>query len=186
MTLITAKWTVDDYHQILATGILDERSVELLNGEIVEMVPEGEFHAYSSDEAGEYLIYLLGNRAKVRQGKPITFPDSNSEPEPDIAIVQRLGEVYQQHHPYPDNIYWVIEYSDSSLKKDLEVKTKLYATAGIPEYWILNLKQRCLIVFRAPVLGQYQSRQVYETGIVTSLAFPELPISLARLLGKPG
>ena len=77
------------------------RCVELLNGEIVEMAPEGEFHAYSSDEAGEYLIYLLGERAKVRQGKPITLPQSNSEPEPDIAIVERLGRDYREHHPWP-------------------------------------------------------------------------------------
>lgn len=63
MTLTTAKWTVEDYHRMIAAGILEGRHVELLNGEIVEMAPEGEPHAYSSDEAGEYLIYLLGDRA---------------------------------------------------------------------------------------------------------------------------
>jgi Uma2 family endonuclease len=94
-----AKWTVTEYHQMITAGILVGRYVELLNGEIVEMLPEGEFHAYTSDEAGEYLIYLLGERAKVRQGKPITLPEINSEPEPDIAIVQRLGRDYREHHP---------------------------------------------------------------------------------------
>ncbi|BAB75926.1 hypothetical protein DSM107007_21550 [Nostoc sp. PCC 7120 = FACHB-418] len=95
MTLTTAKWKIDDYHRMIAAGILTGRQVELLNGEVVEMAPEGESHAYCSDEAGEYLIYLLGNKAKVRQAKPITLPDSNSEPEPDIAIVQRLGKDYR-------------------------------------------------------------------------------------------
>jgi hypothetical protein len=95
VTLTTAKWTVEDYPRIVAAGILEGRQVELLNGAVIEMAPEGESHAYSSDEAGEYLIYLLGSRAKVRQAKPITLPQSNSEPEPDIAIVQRLGREYQ-------------------------------------------------------------------------------------------
>jgi len=116
--LTTAKWTIADYHSMVAAGILAGRQVELLNGEIVEMPPEP--HAYSSDEAGEYLIYLLGERAKVRQAKPITLLNSNSEPEPDIAVVQRLGREYREHHPYGENIFWVIEYSDSSLSKDRE------------------------------------------------------------------
>jgi Uma2 family endonuclease len=74
MTLTTAKWTVEDYHRMIACSILEGRRVELLNREIVEIVPEGEYHAYSSDKAGEYLIYLLGDRAKVRQAKLITLP----------------------------------------------------------------------------------------------------------------
>ncbi len=109
MTVIAAKWTIDEYHRMIAAGILSDRQVELLKGEIVEMPPEGEPHAYSSDEAGEYLAYLLAERAKVRHAKPITLPD-NSEPEPDIAIVQRLGREYREHHPYPENIFWLIEY----------------------------------------------------------------------------
>ncbi|MGF1513433.1 MAG: Uma2 family endonuclease, partial [Elainellaceae cyanobacterium] len=125
--LTTAKWTLDDYHRIVASDILAMRRVELIRGDIVEMAPEGEPHAYSSDEAGEYLIYLLGDRAKVRQAKPITIPQSDSEPEPDIAVVQRLGRDYRQHHPYPENVLWVMEYSDSSLAKDLGVKTQVYA-----------------------------------------------------------
>ncbi len=90
MTLITAKWTTEEYHSMIAAGVLRDRKVELLKGEIVEMPPEGEPHAYCSDEAGEYLAKLLGDRAKIRHAKPIILPD-NSEPEPDLAIVKRLG-----------------------------------------------------------------------------------------------
>lgn len=133
MTVAIAKWTLAEYHQLVATGILDERRVELLKGELAEMSPEGEIHAYSSHEAGEYLARKLGMQATVRQAKPITLPNA-SEPEPDLAIVQRLGREYLAHHPYPDNIYWVAEYSKTSLEKDLEVKTKIYAEAGIQEY----------------------------------------------------
>jgi Uma2 family endonuclease len=89
----------------------------------------------------------------VRLAKPITLPNT-SEPESDIAIVQRLGREYLEHHPYPDNIFWLIEYSESSLEKDLEIKRKIYAQVGIPEYWVVNLKRRQLIVFRDPQDGE--------------------------------
>ncbi|NEQ97013.1 MAG: Uma2 family endonuclease [Cyanothece sp. SIO2G6] len=180
--LVTAKWSLDDYHRIVESGVLDQRHAELINGEIVEMAPEGESHAYSSDEAGEYLTYLLGDRAKVRHAKPITLSDSASEPEPDIAIVQRLGQVYREHHPYPENIFWLIEYSDSSLAKDMEVKTKLYAQVGIPEYWVVNLKTMELIVWRSPTAGGYETQLIFTGGVVTSLAFPDIEIAVERLL----
>ncbi|MDJ0898691.1 MAG: Uma2 family endonuclease [Xenococcus sp. MO_188.B8] len=99
MTLITAKWTTEEYHRMIAAGVLRDRKVELLKGEIVEMPPEGEPHAYCSDEAGEYLAKLLGDRAKIRHAKPTILPN-NSEPEPDLAIVKRLGREYREHHKY--------------------------------------------------------------------------------------
>ena len=113
--------------------------------------------------------------------KPITLP-SGSEPEPDIAIVQRLGNEYLAHHPYPGNIFWVIEYSNTSLDKDLGVKAAIYAAEGIPEYWVINLKKNILIVFRDPVDGKYQSRQEFTTGTINPLAFPDVAIEVARLL----
>ncbi len=180
--LVTAKWSLNDYHQIVEAGILEQRHVELIHGEIVEMAPEGESHAYSSDEAGEYLTYLLGECAKVRHAKPITLPNSASEPEPDIAIVQRLGQVYREHHPYPENIFWLIEYSDSSLAKDMEVKTKLYAQAGIPEYWVVNLKTMELIVWRSPTADGYETQLTLTEGAITSLTFPDIEIAVERLL----
>jgi Uma2 family endonuclease len=183
VTLTTAKWSIEDYHQMIAAGILTGRAVELLNGEIVEMAPEGEAHAYSSDEAGEYLTYLFGDRAKVRQSKPITLLQSNSEPEPDIAIVQRLGRNYREHHPYPENIFWVVEYSDSSLDKDLKVKTKTYAAEGIQEYWVINLQTMQLIVFRSPTNEGYQSQETFSQGVIYPLSFPDVAISIDRLLG---
>lgn len=129
MSLITTKWTIDEYHRMIAAGIIGDRAVELLKGEIIEMSPEKPPHAYSSDEAGEYLTKLLGDRAKVRHAKPITLPN-NSEPEPDIAIVRRRGREYREHHPYPEDIFWLIEYANTSLEKDLEFKNQIYAEGG--------------------------------------------------------
>ncbi|NJP10004.1 MAG: Uma2 family endonuclease [Leptolyngbyaceae cyanobacterium RU_5_1] len=172
MTIATAKWSLDEYHRMIAAGILVDRRVELLKGEIIEMAVEGEPHAYARNEADEYLTELLGTRAKVRQDSPITLPN-DSEPEPDIAVVQRLGREYRSHHPYPDNIFWLIEYAESSLEKDVEVKSKVYAEAGIREYWVVNLRAMQVIVFRNPQHGEYVSQQTFTSGTIAPLAFPD-------------
>jgi len=92
-----------------------------------------------SHEAAKYLGQLLGNRADMRQGKPIAISISSSEPEPDLAIVQSLGREYLQHHPYPENIFWLVEFSNTSLSKDIEIKPQAYAVAGICEYWVVDV-----------------------------------------------
>ncbi len=181
-TLTLAKISVEQYHRMVEAGIWDDRQVELLNGIIVEMSPEGKPHAHRSTDVGEYLIRLLGDRAQVRSAKPITLSDG-SEPEPDLAIVQRLGDEYLVHHPYPENIFWVMEYSNTSLEKDLGIKAEIYAAAGIAEYWVVNLKENKLIVFRDPVNGKYQSQQELTSGQISPLAFADLAIEVARLLG---
>lgn len=183
MTLIAAKWTIDEYHRMIAAGILSDRKVELLQGEIVEMPPEGEAHAYCSDEAGEYLAKLLSARAKIRQAKPITLPN-NSEPEPDIAIVQPLGREYREHHPYPENIFWLIEYANSSLEKDKTKKSKIYAEAGIIEYWVVNLKKSHLVVFKELLDGEYATKFILTTGEIQPLAFPNLSIAVAQIINN--
>jgi Uma2 family endonuclease len=181
MAVTIAKWTLDEYHQMIATGLLDERRVELLKGEIVEMSPEGEPHAYSSSEVGDYLRGQLGDKAKIREAHPITLPN-HSEPEPDIAIAQPLGREYLQHHPYPENIFWLIEYSDSTLDKDLEIKRRVYAEVNIPEYWVVNLKARTLIVFRDPQDGDYVSKLTLMEGTVYALAFSEIALSVEKII----
>ncbi|BAY06894.1 Uma2 family endonuclease [Calothrix sp. NIES-2098] len=183
MSVITAKWTIDEYHRMIDAGILSSRKVELLKGEIVEMSPEGEPHAYSSDEAGEYLANLLSERAKIRHAKPITLPN-DSEPEPDIAIVQRLGREYREHHPYSENIFWVIEYANSSLDKDLETKSKIYAEAGILEYWVVNLKKLHLVVFRDILDGEYATKQTLTSGTIQPLAFPDISVEVEKIINR--
>lgn len=183
MSVAIAKWTIDDYHHMMAAGILDNRQVELLKGEIVEMPPEGESRAYFSSEAGEYLMRLLDNRAMVRFSKPITLAN-NSEPEPDLAIVQRLGREYLEHHPYAENVFWLIEYSDSSLGKDLEIKSKVYAEVKIGEYWVVNLQKRELVVFREPHDGEYASISTGNGGTIHPLAFPDLAVSVNLIVSR--
>jgi Uma2 family endonuclease len=183
--LIPAKVTLEQYHCMVDAGVWDGCHVELLDGIVVEMSPEGTPHASDSSRIGEFLIYLLGQRAHVRLAKPITLPN-HSEPEPDLAIVQRLDDYYRSHHPYPEDIFWLVEYANSSLEKDLGVKANLYAAANIPEYWVVNLRETMLIVFREPVNGEYQARQELTSGRISPLAFPDLAIDTAQLLGVSG
>ncbi|AFY49884.1 hypothetical protein Nos7524_4114 [Nostoc sp. PCC 7524] len=183
MTVTIAKWTIDDYHRMIQAGILSDRKVELLQGEIIEMSPEGEPHAYCSHEASEYLTNLLGDLATIRQAKPITLPNA-SEPEPDISVVQRLGREYLLHHPYPENIFWVIEYANSSLEKDLEIKSKIYAEAGILEYWVVNLRKLNLVVFRDILDGEYATKQTLITGTIQPLAFPDISVAVDQIINK--
>jgi Uma2 family endonuclease len=182
-TVITAKWTLDDYHRMIEAGILCDRRVELLNGEIVEMSPEGTPHAHLSSTAANYIRELLRGKASVREAKPITLPD-NSEPEPDIAIIQDLDEEYFDHHPYPENIFWIVEFSNTSLTKDLEIKSKICARAGIREYWVVNLKQMELIIFRDPIEDGYREKQTLTDGEISPVAFPQVSIAVGRFIRR--
>ena len=181
MVLSTVKWTLEDYHRMIKTGLLDDRRVELLAGAIVEMPPEGEPHAFFSSEAGHYLSQVVGNRAFIRHAKPITLPNQ-SEPEPDLAIVQPLGREYLSHHPYPENIFWLIEYANTSLEKDATIKYHLYAEAGIIEYWLVNLQTRELIVYRQPSGREYGSKITLKEGEISPLAFPDLKIPIDQII----
>jgi Uma2 family endonuclease len=171
--LMTVKWTIDDYHRMIEAGILSDRKAELLWGEIVEMAPEGKPHAHLSSRAADYIREKLAGQAKVREEKPITLPN-DSEPEPDIAVVQDLGDEYLEHHPDATNIFWLVEYADASLKKDLEVKSLLYAEAGILEYWVVNLKTMELVVLTEPGANGYQQQRTLTEGQVYPVAFANI------------
>jgi Uma2 family endonuclease len=177
-----AKWSVEDYHRMIETGILVDRRVELIQGEIVEMTPEGPLHKYVTDTAADYLRALLQGKAKIYEAHPITLPDS--EPEPDIAIVRLPAERYRTRHAYPEDIYWLIEIADSTLTGDLEQKKKVYARAGIAEYWVVDVKSERLKVFRQPEAEDYQNQTEYSEGVIYSIAFPNLPIAVEKILGR--
>lgn len=183
MATITTKWTLEDYHHMISTGLLDDKSVELIQGDVVEMAPEGKPHAYFSTKSDKHLTKLLGDRALVLQAKPITLPNQ-SEPQPDISVVQPLDEEYLEHHPYVENIFWLIEYSDTTLKKDLELKSSTYAEVGIREYWIANLRERVLMVFRDPEGDKYMSREDYTSGSLSPLSFPDVQVEVSSIIKK--
>ncbi|MBD2504416.1 Uma2 family endonuclease [Anabaena azotica] len=182
MTITTYKWTIERYHQAIEAGIFDDQPIELLRGDLIVMPPEREPHAYYNTEAADYLRALLGEQVKIRDRKPITLPN-NSEPAPDIAIVKPLGEVYLKHHPYPEDIFWLIEFSQATLSKNLGEKREIYAEAGIVEYWVVNLKNSQLQVFRNLENGQYTTEIILTTGTISPRSFPDVFIPVERLTG---
>ncbi len=179
---VLAKWSVEDYHKMIEMGILSDRRVELITGEIVEMCPEGPIHRFINHRGIKYLRLLLGDRAEVMEAHPITLSDS--EPEPDIAIVLSPDTLYLNRHPHVEDIYWLIEIADTTLAKDLGIKKKAYARARIPEYWIIDLQSQTLKVFQNPQDETYQIEREYRNGVISPLAFPLLEVSVSQLLGK--
>ena len=174
------KWTVEDYHQLVATGLLEGKPVELLEGELIEMSPEGVPHSYTNLSVVDYLRTTLQDLAFISEAHPITL--DNSEPEPDIAIVRLPKEIYKQHHPYPQDIYWLIEVSNRTLEKDLKEKTTTYARNGIPEYWVIDLPHNKVWVFTQPSSQGYTQTREFTTGSVSPLAFPNIAIAVDNLL----
>ena len=114
--LIPARISLEQYHRMVDAGIWDDRHVELLNGVVVEMSPEGTPHASRTTTTGEYLREVIGNQIQIREGHPSPLSAAQSQNR-TLLIVQRVQDNYLSHHPYPENIFWVIEYSNTSLDK---------------------------------------------------------------------
>ncbi len=137
-------------------------------------------HSYTSENVVIYLRTLLSGLARVKESHPITL--DNSEPEPDIAIVRLPETIYRNHHPYAEDIYWLIEISQRTLKKDLEHKSFTYARNGIPEYWVIDLQNKQVIVHTEPRDSKYSQVVRYQSGVISPLAFRDLKIALNKLL----
>ncbi len=176
------KWSLQDYHKMIEAGILEGRPVQLINGEIVEMSPEGPIHSNNIIKAARYLESILQNLAHVREAHPITL--SNSEPEPDIAIVKGTIDNYWRKHPTASDINLVIEVAQSSVHYDKVIKAKLYAAEGIPEYWLIDLNNNVVIVYTAPENGEYKNAASFKAGIITPISFPKIAVEVEKLLPR--
>jgi len=176
-------WTVQEYHRMSELGILksDERT-ELIAGQITLMVAKGTPHVTALHLLANDLREQLGNAALIRTQDPIQL-DNFSEPEPDLIVAVGTVLDYAVQHPRPHQVYLVVEVADSTLKQDCEIKDKLYAGAGIPDYWVLDLKNRQLHIFRNPTPAGYTSHLILtEPNQVSPLAFPNLVLTLTSIL----
>lgn len=180
MTLTTYKWSIEEWHDLVESGVLAGKRVELLEGEIIEVSPEEIPHRNTNHKVVKYLRELLNGVAEVYESHPITL--DNSEPEPDVAIVRLPESIYDIHHPYPQDVYWLIEISNRTLDRDLEQKATTYARNGIGEYWVIDLQNNKLIVHTQPQSDRYSQIVEYKTGTISPLAFTQITIPLNRLL----
>jgi Uma2 family endonuclease len=182
-TLNLRLWTVADYHRMAETGILDEdERVELLEGKIIWMSAKGTAHSSAVRRTYKLLENRLGNQASISIQDPIQL-NQRSEPEPDVAVVQIDPLDYADHHPTPSEVYLIIEVADSSLKFDCETKAKAYAQAGIADYWVLDVVERQLYVFREPNEEGYQRKVILgEDARISPLQFADLQIVVLEML----
>lgn len=177
------RWSVKSYHRMSELDILDPNErTELIAGQITLMAAKGTPHVTSLHLLANALREQLGNTALVRTQDPIQLDDF-SEPEPDLVIVKGTVLEYAEQHPRPEHVYLVVEVTDSTLKQDCEIKEKLYAQAGLIDYWVVNLKKRQLHIFRDPTPTGYTSHLILtEPNQVSPLAFPNLIVILTSIL----
>jgi Uma2 family endonuclease len=173
-----ARLTRAQYDAIVASGALEGARVELLEGVIVEMSPQGVAHAGAIEILAQLLRDALGPRARVREEKPFAAGD-DAEPEPDIAVVAP-GDPFAGH---PDRAFLIVEVAETSLKKDRGVKTAMYARANVAEYWVVNLQDRLVEVHLDPNAGRYTRTSIARRGDSIALScFPDVRLDVDRFL----
>lgn len=176
-------WTVDEYHRMGEVGLLDADSrVELIEGEIVEMAPIGDAHAAISNRLTRLLVLTVGERGIVAVGNPVRL-SVRSEPQPDFSVLRPRAD-YQTRGPRPEDVMLAVEVSDTTLRRDRRVKLALYARAGIPEFWIVNLQDREVEIYRSPVDDAYAAIEKKGPGDVATIdALPGVTIAIDQILG---
>jgi Uma2 family endonuclease len=171
---------VPEYEALAAMGAFKDQKVELIRGRVVWMAPQGEDHAWAIEVLVRQLMDVFGHVANVRPQLPLRASD-DSLPEPDFA----LTPLRTKKGPHPTTAYLLIEVAQSSLRDDRVVKAPLYAEGVAPEYWIVNVQERQLEVFRTPKDGQYTEHFVLgPRDTIRPVAFPDLEFPLAPLLGE--
>ncbi len=177
------RFNVKEYYRMAETGVLHpDARVELLNGQIVDMSPIGPFHG----SVTKYLIELFSDAVKGRWIMQVQDPvrlDDHSEPQPDLVLLKRSSDFYRKRHPQPEDVFLLIEVSDTSLTTDREDKLPAYGRAGIPEVWIVNLADLTIEVYREPHFTGYGSKTILRAGDkATPQVFPDVAVDVAELL----
>jgi Uma2 family endonuclease len=167
-----------EYDQLVALGAFQDERIELLDGALVAMSPIGAAHDSTVQKLTRLLVLALEGRAAVRCQSSFAALEF-SEPEPDFAVVPP-GDYDLDH---PSEAYLIIEVAESSLAKDRGKKLRLYASCAIPEYWVVNLPERCIEVYTRPTPAAYAAVERYERGqSIRLVAFPDVAFAVAEIL----
>jgi Uma2 family endonuclease len=184
----TRRFTRAEYDRMIELGVLDEdERIELIGGELMVAEPKGAPHYTAVVKTARALEALFGPGWYVRAEGPIGL-DDESEPEPDVAVVPGSPDDFSREHPSRPVL--TVEVAGSSLRIDREHKASLYARAGLADYWVLNLLDRVLEVYREPVPDvaspfgwRYGRSEVFDaSACVTPLAAPAASVAVAQLL----
>jgi Uma2 family endonuclease len=183
----TRRFTTAEYHRMGEVGILHEDDrVELIEGEIVQMAAMGEKHASRIARLNHLFFDTLGRAAVVWVQCPIPLSE-HTEPEPDFALLRPRQDFYASGLPGPGDVLLLVEVSDSSLAYDRDTKVPLYARAGIPEVWLVDLERSVVLVYRDPTPRGYQTIRAARPGEwLAPLAFPGRELAVADVVGETG
>jgi len=177
--VVRRRFTVDEYLKMVETGILNEDDrVELLDGDIVTMTPPGPDHNAPTGILNRLLVLGVGSRAVVMPGPTLRL-SKLSAPEPDFVLLRPDPRNYRDRYAEPGDVLLLVEISDSSLRRDREVKLPLYAAAGIPEYWIVDVQNETVRLYKDPAGSSFTSVRNFRRGeMVSPSAFPDLRIAV--------
>lgn len=183
MKLLTKKFTIDNYEKMIDRGIFTPQdNLELINGEVIEMSPIGIKHATTVLRLTNVFPLLFQNKALVSVQNSIILNDY-SQPEPDLVLLKKRDDFYEQKRPTSEDIFLLIEVSDSSLKYDREIKLPLYAENNISEVWIFNLNDDVIEVYSQPQNNYYQQQQIFtKKDTISCSAFPKIALELKQLI----
>lgn len=180
------RFTVEEYHKMGETGIFHEDDrVELVEGEIVEMAPIGARHAETVNTLNELLAELRGTTGyTISVQNPIVL-GAHDEPQPDLALLRADRD--RTRLPHPGDVLLVVEVSDATLRYDRETKLPLYAGAGVPEAWLVDLQNGAIELHTEPSAGGYKvARKFDRAETITSITVPQVSVGVGRVLGVTG
>jgi Uma2 family endonuclease len=178
------RWTRQECDKLREMGFLTGR-YELIDGEIIRKTGQGWMHADVIGRLTTLLASLFGIDC-LRPQFPMMVSGDTNEPEPDMAVTEQPRITYRGRHPNAQEMLLVVEVADTSLNLDLNIKARLYALAGVPDYWIVDIPGRCLHIYRDPTPDGYRSVTVHtESETVSLLLRPEVSVRVADLLPDP-
>ncbi|HYU33505.1 MAG TPA: Uma2 family endonuclease [Thermoanaerobaculia bacterium] len=177
------RWTRQEYERAAYAGAFGDRRVELIDGVVYDMPPQGSPHATGVQKARRALDTAFpASQYDIRTQMPLAL-SRFSMPEPDLAVVPGEPDDYLKAHP--KTALLVLEVADSSQYHDRVRKAGIYARAGLQDYWILNLTQDVLEVYRKPARGEYREKLTFHRGErIAPLACPEVTVAVNELLPK--
>ena len=179
------RFSADDYQRMGQAGILTRADrVELIDGEVVAMMPIGPRHGACVDRANHAIVLAVGDQAIVRVQGSVRL-NLFTEPEPDLVLLRPRADFYASRLPGPSDILLIIEIAESSIEYDREIKARIYAESEVPEYWLVDLGSNSLSSYSEPRGGSYRNHRQYHRG--ESLAPQLLPacvIAVDVLLGQ--
>jgi Uma2 family endonuclease len=184
-TEVTKKlFTVDEYHRMGETGILDPKArLELIEGEIIEMSAVGIRHIACVNRATALFAARLAGRGMVSIQNPLRL-SRYTEPQPDVVLAKPRDNFYSDKFISWEDTLLAVEISDSMFSYDRDRKMPLYAKAGVPELWIENLRKDVILVFRDPTSNGYATSLAFERGeSLYAAAFPDVTLKVEDLLG---